>query len=444
MTNCRSSRPSGDSDYPIPTLPASGRVAAGAAGRGHSTPPILTRRHLLATAAGLALTTVPFLSGCGTVAAPRTPLRVNLRLTAYERAFFARAILPPFEEANNARVEFTSGTTDEAIGALRGGTSQVDLLAVDTEILGLLIAERLTTDLSAERERLRAEVIPSTLAAGEAGGALHALPYRPTTWITFYNSARLAAADVMPPRTWDELLVTADRLRAPDGAGQVALQGATTETVGGPAAQTLVELVWAFGGDPLTLADAGSRAAGDFLARLAPLLAPASWEAKFDTLTRDLANDRVALGPNWPVVATDLIQRGGKADIAATPTIAGPAGGPRVLSGQVLIIPKNATQPELARAFAAHLRGEETQAALARELAWFPLREDAFAFAPTWQQPIAAAALDALRGARALPPLANREAFDAALGVAFRQIAFEGIAPASALATAAERLRGVR
>lgn len=408
------------------------------------TAPALTRRRLLTAGAGLTLAAaLPFLDGCGTTALPQTTLRVNLRLTAYERSFFVHTILPPFEAANNVRVEFTPGTTDEAIGALRGGTSQADLLAVDTEILGLLIAEGLTTDLSTERDRLRGEVIPSTLGAVEANGVLHALPYRPTTWITFYNRALFDTAGVAPPRTWDEMLSAAAEVRTPDGAGQIALQGATTETVGGPAAQSLVELLWAFGGDPLILTDDGSHAAADYLARLAPRLAPASRDAKFDTLTRDLATNRVALGPNWPVVATDLIQRGGKDDIAVAPTIAGPASAARVLSGQVLLIPKNAARPDLARIFAAHLRATATQTSLARELAWFPVREEAFSAAPDWQQPVAIAALEALRGARALPTFANREAFDAALSTAFRQIAFEGIAPATALATAADKVRGV-
>lgn len=435
-------------------LPLQGRVAVATAGRGQITAPIsmsqatdptLTRRRLLTAGAGLTLAaTLPLLGGCGKSAAPKATLRVNLRLTAYERSFFTRATLPPFEETNNVRVEFTPGTTDEAIGALRGGTNQADLLAVDTEILGLLIAEGLTTELNGEREVLRGSVIPSTLGSLEANGVLHALPYRPTTWITFYNRAQFATAGVAPPRTWDELLSAAAAVRAADGAGQIALQGATTETVGGPAAQSFVELIWAFGGDPLTLTDDGSRAAADYLARLAPRLAPASRDAKFDTLTRDLATDRVALGPNWPVIAADLIQRGGKAEIAVAPTIAGPATGARVLSGQVLLIPKNAARPDLARLFAAHLRTQPNQTALARELAWFPVREDAFAAAPDWQQPVATVALAALRDARALPAFANREVFDAALGTAFRQIAFEGVAPPTALDTAAGKLKGVR
>ncbi len=383
------------------------------------------------------------LGGCSQGQAPRATLRVNLRLTAYERSIFQRTIIPAFEATHAARVEFAGGTGDETIGALRAGQTPVDLLAVDTEILGLLIAEGVTADLSAEEAQLRQEVIPSTIAAGKQQGRLYALPYRPTTWVTFYNSVLLEKAGVEPPQHWDDFLNASRRLRAADGSGQAALQGALTATLGGPASQTLVELLWAFGGDPLQPTGSEALAAGEFLAQLAPTLAPGSRDAKFDTLTRDLATDRVAIGPNWPVVATDLIQRGGKEAIAATPTLSGPQGQARLLSGQLLIIPKNAAQPDLARAFAAHLRTSGSQTTVARELAWFPLREDAYQAAPEWQQPIATVALAALREARALPPIAQRERFEVALGEAFRQIAFEQVPPARALASAAEQLRGI-
>lgn len=401
--------------------------------------PSLTRRRFLGATTALAVGgVVPFLGGCGRSSVPPPTLRVHLRLSAYERAFFTRTILPPFERARNVRVALGGGTTDEAIGALHEDAGRFDLVGIDTEQLGLLLADHLVSDVNDQRTALDAAIPSNILAALEQGGKLHALPYRPTTWVTFYNSALLGAAGVAPPRTWDELLVVAGKVRD-DKGGKVALQGAASA-----AGQSLVELVWAFGGDPLTLDDAGSRAAADFLARLAPLLAPATRDANFDTLTRDLGTDRVALGPNWPVVATDLLQRGGKPDLAVSATIAGPLGRPRVLSGQVLIVPTGAQQRDHALALAAHLRGQEIQRTLARELAWFPAREDTFDSAPTWQQGVASAAREALRTARALPPLAQRADFDLILGTAFRQIAFEGILPPTALATAAARLPALR
>ncbi len=403
-----------------------------------------TRRHFLA--AGLGLAALPLLAGCGAGGAsvPPVTLRVHLNLTAYERSVFMRLVLPPFEAAQGARVELTDGTTDEAIGALRDDNGALDLLAVDTEALGGLLAGNLASDVSDQRAALPDGIVPSVLGALEANGTLHALPYRPTTWITYYNTALFGAARLDPPRTWDELLTAATALRTPNGGGLVELQGATSATAGGPAAQQFAELIWAFGGDPMTPNGDGARAAGAFLARLGPQLAAGSRDAKIDTLARDLATNAAALGPNWPSVATDLLQRGGKTDLAVAPTLAGPTGGARVLSGQLLVVPPGAKQRTLALALAAHLRSRAMQELFARELAWLPAREDAFAAAPAWQTGVAAAALAALKGARAMPPLADRPGFDTALGDAFRQIAFEGADPNAALITAAGKLRNVR
>ena len=404
----------------------------------------VTRRHFLA--AGLGLAALPLLAGCGAggASAPPTSLRVHLNLTAYERAVFVRLVTPPFEAAQGARVDLTDGTTDEAIGALGNDNGALDLLSIDTEALGGLLAGKLTSDVSTERAALADGIVPSVLGALEANGALHALPYRPTTWITYYNTALFGAARLDPPRTWDELLAAAGTLRAAGGGGQIALQGATTATAGGPAAQSFVELIWAFGGDPLQLNGDGARAAGAFLARLGPQLSAGSRDAKIDTMTRDLAMNAAALGPNWPSVATDLLQRGGKTDLAVAPTLGGPAGSARVLSGQLLVVPPGAKQRTLALAFAAHLRSRAMQELFARELAWLPARADAFAAAPAWQGGVAVAALAALNGSRALPPLTDRAGFDTALGDAFRQIAFEGADPNTALATAAGKLASVR
>jgi len=402
------------------------------------------RRHFLI--AGLGLAALPLLTGCGAGGASALPvtLRVHLNLTAYERSVFVRAVLPPFEAAQGARVALTDGTTDEAIGALQNDNGVLDLLAVDTEALGGLLAERLASEVSDQRAALAEGIVPSVLGALEANGALHALPYRPTTWITYHNTALFGAAHLDPPRIWDDLLAAAIALRAPDGGGQIALQGASSATAGGPAAQQFAELIWAFGGDPLTPNGDGARAAGAFLARLGPQLSAGSRDAKIDTMARDLATNTAALGPNWPSVATDLLQRGGKTDLGVAPTLAGPVGCARVLSGQILVVPPGAKQRALALALAAHLRSRAMQETFARELAWLPARADAFAAAPAWQGGVGDAALTALKGSRALPPLADRAGFDTALGDAFRQIAFQGADPNTALATAAGKLANVR
>ena len=401
-------------------------------------PARLTRRQLLLLGAAL-----PVLHACGRGAATPATLRVFLPLDPYERSIVERQILPPFERHRGVQVQLEGGTGAEAIERLlqeqRAGQPTVDLLAIDVERLGELVAAGAVQELEAVRPRLPGGLIPSLLPALESAGRLVALPLRPAVWVTFYNAPLLAGRGPEPPATWDALLAAAGALRGSSGEGLVALQGSE----GGPAAQSLVELVWAFGGDPLRLDDEGSHAAATYLQRLAPHLAPASATAKFDTMTAALAGGRVALGPNWAVVAADLLQRGGKRDIAVYPGPVGPAGRGRLVSGQVLVVPRGATQREHALALAEHLWSAEVQRLLAGQLAWTPLRADAFDAAPEWQRPVAAATLEAVQTACALPPLRDRYEFDAILGEAFRAIAFEGGEPQTALARAAARLQAL-
>jgi hypothetical protein len=173
------------------------------------------------------------------------------------------------------------------------------------------------------------------------------------------------------------------------------------------------------------------------------LLSPVSREASFASMTKALGTGEVAFGPNWPLVAADLVQRGGQPQIVAYAGPAGPSGGARLLSGQALAVPRYATNPAGGIAFATYLRDPATQAILARSLAWIPASEQALAAVPAWQRDVAIVAQAALRDARTLPPLAAREVFDGVMGEAFRKIAFEGEAPAVALQRAVEGLQGV-
>jgi ABC-type glycerol-3-phosphate transport system substrate-binding protein len=399
----------------------------------------LTRRGFVAQS----LLGATALAGCGRAARAPTDLRVSLPLNAYERAFLGRDVVPPFEREHGARIELVGGSAEDVMREVRAGAPPPDLLAVDLELLGPLIGEGLVGEIDEAWGLPPGETVPGVLPALERGGRRYAVPLRLNVWVSFYNEILLVRAGVTPPARWDDLPAVARALGGIAGGGGVALQGA----LNGPAAQSLTELIWAFGGDPLAPVDGGALAAGTFLRDLAPALAPLSREAKIDTTTAALASDRVAHAPNWAFVAADLLLRGGKREIAAYAGPAGPAGRARLISGTILTVPRrgdNRAKRELALAFAAYLCSRPIQEAFAGRLAWTPMRRDAFAAAPEWQAGVATAAREALEHGRALPPLRDRKALDGALDDAFREIAFAGVPPRDALDRAAMRVRAVR
>ncbi|HEX5502776.1 MAG TPA: extracellular solute-binding protein [Thermomicrobiales bacterium] len=397
--------------------------------------PALTRRRLLLLGAAL-----PLLHACGRAARPAATIRAYIPLEAYERAIFTQRLLPAFTRDSGVAVELAGGTGGEALAWLQGdqpaGDAHLDLAVIAVEDLGGLIAADRLSALDDQRAALPARTVSTLLGALEARGTLYALPLRPSLWLAYANRAALAARGLAPPATWDALRDTARALHAA-GQGQVVLQGAA----GRPAAQSLIELVWAFGGDPLTLSDAGSLDAATYLADLAPALSPLSPDAQIDTVTAALGDGRAAFAPNWALVAGTLLQHAGLRDLALDPGPAGPAGAVHLLSGQALVVPRASADRDAALAFARYLLSLPVQRSLAGDLAWLPMRADAFDAAPAWQRPVVDAASAALAHARALPPTLDRARLDAALGDAFRSIAFDRADPRAALARAAARLR---
>lgn len=396
------------------------------------------RRTFVAALGAVAVT--PLLGGCrATPAAPTRAVRVHVDLSGYERAFFERSILPAIARDLGIAVQLVEGNANAVIGRLGDPQVGVDLIAVDLERLGTLIATGLLLPLDETRPTLQEPIWQGMLPALTSGGKLYAVPYRPSTWVTYYNRATLAAAQLAPPQTWEDFLVAATRLTESQAPARAALQGAA----GDPAARTLIELIWAFGGDPLAPTSNGALRAGEFAARLRSHLAPLSPDASISPMTTALGTGTVAIGPNWPWVAADMIQRGGQTDITAYVGPSGPSGGARLLAGPVMVVPRYSADLDGALRIAAYLRAPATQATLARELAWLPSVASALDAVPTWQREVAITAQTALRGARTLPPLGMRSTLDEALGEALRAILFNGEAASTALARAAGKMRGL-
>lgn len=383
----------------------------------------------------------PILSACGAPARPGRVLRVFLGLDAYERGAFERDIIPDYAARAGVDLQLTAGTgaeTRELIAA--GGRADVpDLAALDLEAIGDLAAGQSIAWLEDQRPFIPSTVPPATIAALTWNQTLVALPWRPAVWIAYYNRAYFAALGTVPPDSWRALASAAGASKARDGTGMVALQGASEA----PAAQSMIELVWSFGGNPLRLDDSGSLAAARFLASLAPELSPVTANGKIDTIGAAIGSGQLAWGLNWSVAARELLQKAGNPDLAAYAGPSGPAGLSHLLSGQVFVLPRGTRERELALDFARYLWSPAIQRWAAARLAWVPLLPAAFDALPAWFQPAGGAIRTALNEARHLPPLPNRPELQRVLSEVFRAIAFERKSPEGVLAAGSGRLRGL-
>jgi trehalose transport system substrate-binding protein len=260
---------------------------------------------------------------------------------------------------------------------VRSNDMRWDLLAADNNMVGVLAAKGLVEELTKFMERdilIPKTLLPSLRPILVFEDRFYFAPFRPNVKIALWNKKKFDQYGLTPPRTWHELLEVARVFKDREGVGRVAIQGFP----GKPTAVTVFEFVKAGGGDPLTLADKGSREAFTFLQELEPYLAPEYAETSFDTANELLIDEQVYLVMNWTFAIKVVVEDAGKTQIKAYSGWRGPKGEFHVLGGDVLAIPKGAPHPDEAAKLLELLLSKEVQQMLFDRLRWLPVRSDAY------------------------------------------------------------------
>lgn len=263
------------------------------------------------------------------------------------------------------------------------GRPTIDLFAQDNLALRSLVDGGLVQPL--DDVAVPEAVIPA-MVPPRFDGARYFLPFRPNVQVTYVNRNRLAESGVSRPRTVAELRAVAKAFKDRRGAPKVALALAE----GAPTAITIAELVLSFGGDPVSLNDAGSVAAFEFLAGLwrDGLLARESLVAKYDTQVDHLVSETAWLAPNWPFTSGVLARQALLDRFEVYEGWRGPVRAAHVVGGDVLGIPRGVAGSRRERAvrLAAFLMSREAQERLVAGNAWPAIRADAYGQVPAAQR----------------------------------------------------------
>lgn len=358
-----------------------------------------------------------------------TTIRWSTSLAEAERMVFDDVILPDFEEKTGISVEFLQIEAADFIRQLEAQVQadavEIDLFAIDNNSLAPLVAGGLIEDLSAYEDMIPESTLEALLPVLRFEDTLYFLPYRPNVQITYYNSTAFEEAGLETPQTWEELMSVAQAFFEADGIGRVAVQG-SPEGGGGPVGVTVTDFIWQAGGDPLVLNSPESIEAFTFLQELSPYLNPQTPTAKFDTMNTYIANDSVYIGQNWPFGVNVIVEEAGREDVLAYSGWAGPAGEFHVLGGEVSGIPLGSPNRDAALVFAEYLMSQETQELLVTELAWPPVREDAYAAVSDWQAPYFEAIRASMETAQARPNVVYWGAVQGIMADAYQQIVQDG------------------
>jgi trehalose transport system substrate-binding protein len=354
-------------------------------------------------------------------------LTVSMSL-AEEEQDAVRELLRRFEGETGARVALVSVGSEDLPQKLAvdvgAGRPTIDLFAQDNLALRALVDRGLVQDLS--DVALPPAVLPGMIPP-RFDGRQYFLPFRPNVQVIYVNTARFARAGVTPPATVEELAAVARRLKAAaGGAAKVALPLAD----GGAAAVTVMELVLAFGGNPLRLDDAGSVAALEYLRALWAdgVLAPESLLAKYDTQVDYLQGETAWLAPNWPFTSMVFAEQDILDRFRVYAGWRGPARAAHVIGGDVLGIPRGVAgrRREGALALAGFLLSRDAQAWLVEKNAWPAIRADAYAAVPGPLRETFAAIESALASGVYRPGVPYWPAVSDAMNEAVRRIVVRG------------------
>jgi multiple sugar transport system substrate-binding protein len=265
---------------------------------------------------------------------------------------------------------------------------------------------------------------PATVRAGTIDG-LRFLPHRVSWQALVYNHAVLGE----PPSTWEELLAVARAHPGRIGFKCARYEGCTCD---------VLPFVWAAGGSGASFTDPGARAAFELFAALAPSLDRQSETFKEATIAEAMARGEIVLHLNWPaVMSLYASQKLAPDPLRSAPLPRGPARRATVLGGGYLAVPANAPEPETSLRLLGFLLSRNVQERLARELGWFSARRDV----PLPEGDALLAGFAAMRDE--VTPRPERPDYPLLSRLwqrAFRAVAFDGVAPADALARAAQDL----
>ena len=215
-------------------------------------------------------------------------------------------------------------------------------------------------------------------------GGIYFFPFRGNVPLVFYNKTSFSAAGISaPPANYTQLLKDAKTLYNKSGSGQITIQGGSTNGVrgGSSTATEMYQMMVQFGGNPLYLKDSGDIAAMQYLYNLSPYLNSGYHSGYWGTYSGLATGKYSMVDYQWPYVYNSLISSPYNMTnntLGFYPGPAGPVNANHVLGGDVLFIPKGATNVPSLEAFISFLLSPKAQQETLLNLSWVAINSAAY------------------------------------------------------------------
>ncbi|MDG6934897.1 MAG: carbohydrate ABC transporter substrate-binding protein [Nitrososphaerota archaeon] len=309
-------------------------------------------------------------------------------LAPSEATFVNTVLIPQFESQNPniivKLVNLPTGQVPTEVEALvKGGNVGASLVGVDNLVVGELLYGNDLMNLTSIVSTMEPPgLIPSAVNMinyeKQVFGGTYFIPFRSNVPLVFYSKQALAHAGISaPPAAYSELLNDAAKLSAAGYSGPLMFQGHG----GASTATELYQWMVQFGGNPFLLNDTGDVQTFQYLYNLSQYFNPDYIHGYWGSYVGLAKGTYQILDYQWPYVYglltnTTLGMNDSTLGVYAGPS--GPVNGNHLLGGDVLVIPKGATDLPQVEAFANFLLGSQAQRETLLNLAWVAVNSQAY------------------------------------------------------------------
>lgn len=352
------------------------------------------------TGSGSSTTTTSSSTGMSTTTSSTQTGQVTIQfyeaLAASEAAYFTNTIIPQFEAANpgiTVHLDNLGSPTDVANAvqsAVQGGATGTTLVGMDNLVVGELIGANALMDLSPFVSAMEPSgLIPSATNMinyeSQIYNATYFLPFRSNVPLVYYNKLAFSQAGITtPPATTAQLMSDAQALTSAGFSTPIMFQGG-----GGANTPTeMYQFMVNFGGNPFMFNDSGDVQAFQYIYNLSAYFHPGYVKGDYGSPTCGCVFGIASNPPQysileyqWPYEYNNLVNSTfgmNSTTLGIYPGPAGPANGNHLLGGDVLVIPKGATNLPAIEAFAKFLLGAQAQKETLTNLSWVAVNSAAY------------------------------------------------------------------
>lgn len=327
----------------------------------------------------------------------KTNIQFYESLTTQEATFVNNTLIPQFE-AQNPYVHVTlvnvgSGqVSTDILAKEKAGNVGSIVAGQDNLEIGQLIyssSGNVLQNLTANVTNL----MPSSLIPAASSlvnyekqvfGGIYFFPFRGNVPLVWYNKTTFSNVGITaPPSTYNALIKDASLIKNNTGQNAIMIQGASTTGAhtGSSTATELYQLMVQYGGNPLFLKDSGDIHAMQELYNMSGYFAPSYTSGYYASYNGLAVGNYSILDYQWPYIYNTLTSSPytmTNSTLGYYPGPSGPVNDNHLLGGDVLFIPKGATNLPALDSFVKFLLSAQPQKETLLNLSWVAINNAAY------------------------------------------------------------------